>query len=111
MALINCEECGREVSDRARSCPHCGFPVKCDEPEVQHIETSIVDLPSDSELIEKRQRINYAPLSPVRANSLKPPVQQTRVVVNNNGCGSGCGSGCLFIVIVFVVILIIVSAA
>jgi hypothetical protein len=28
MALINCAECGREVSDKAESCPHCGAPVK-----------------------------------------------------------------------------------
>lgn len=25
MALINCEECGREISDKAKSCPHCGY--------------------------------------------------------------------------------------
>ncbi len=28
MALIQCPECGREISDRAKSCPHCGFPVE-----------------------------------------------------------------------------------
>lgn len=27
MALVRCPECGREVSDRARSCIHCGFPM------------------------------------------------------------------------------------
>lgn len=27
MALINCKECGREISDQAISCPHCGAPV------------------------------------------------------------------------------------
>ena len=26
MALINCPECGREISDKASSCPHCGCP-------------------------------------------------------------------------------------
>lgn len=26
MALIKCEECGKEISDRAKSCPHCGCP-------------------------------------------------------------------------------------
>ena len=24
MALISCPECGKEISDAARSCPHCG---------------------------------------------------------------------------------------
>lgn len=28
MALINCKECGKEISDQADKCPHCGFPVK-----------------------------------------------------------------------------------
>ena len=28
MALIDCPECGREVSDSAVQCPHCGFGVK-----------------------------------------------------------------------------------
>ena len=27
MALIHCSECGREISDRAASCPGCGAPV------------------------------------------------------------------------------------
>lgn len=27
MALIKCSECGKEISDRASSCPHCGCPV------------------------------------------------------------------------------------
>lgn len=28
MALINCPECGKEVSLTAVSCPHCGYVVK-----------------------------------------------------------------------------------
>lgn len=27
MALINCPECGRKVSDKAVACPDCGYPV------------------------------------------------------------------------------------
>ncbi len=30
MALVNCKECGKEVSDRAISCPNCGNPIKID---------------------------------------------------------------------------------
>lgn len=32
MALISCPECGREISDRADACPHCGCPLT-KEPE------------------------------------------------------------------------------
>lgn len=28
MALMKCPECEREISDKAYSCPHCGFPMK-----------------------------------------------------------------------------------
>ena len=28
MALINCKECGNEVSDKALSCPKCGAPIE-----------------------------------------------------------------------------------
>ncbi|MEN2991097.1 zinc ribbon domain-containing protein [Tistrella sp. BH-R2-4] len=27
MALIECQECGREISDRAAACIHCGAPI------------------------------------------------------------------------------------
>lgn len=27
MALISCSECGKEISDKAASCPHCGNPI------------------------------------------------------------------------------------
>ncbi len=28
MALIKCDECGKQVSDKASACPHCGAPVE-----------------------------------------------------------------------------------
>jgi hypothetical protein len=28
MALIKCPECDGEVSDRAATCPHCGYPIR-----------------------------------------------------------------------------------
>ena len=27
LALIKCSECGKEVSDKAESCPNCGNPI------------------------------------------------------------------------------------
>lgn len=27
MALIKCSECGKEISDKAYTCPHCGAPL------------------------------------------------------------------------------------
>ena len=28
MALIKCPECGKEISDRAGTCPNCGYPIE-----------------------------------------------------------------------------------
>lgn len=28
MALINCPECNKEISDQAKTCPNCGCPIK-----------------------------------------------------------------------------------
>ena len=27
MALIKCPECGRDISDKANACVHCGYPL------------------------------------------------------------------------------------
>ena len=27
MALIECPECGKKISDKATTCPNCGFPI------------------------------------------------------------------------------------
>ena len=35
MSLIICEECGREISDKAKACPHCGAPVENAETKVE----------------------------------------------------------------------------
>lgn len=33
MALINCPECGKEISDKAISCSNCGNPIQSPTPE------------------------------------------------------------------------------
>lgn len=32
MAIIQCPECGKSVSDRATSCPNCGCPIQAEQP-------------------------------------------------------------------------------
>ena len=27
MSMINCPDCGKEISDKAVSCPNCGYPL------------------------------------------------------------------------------------
>ena len=41
MALIKCPECGKEVSDKAKVCIHCGYPLTVENIESQEIEESM----------------------------------------------------------------------
>lgn len=34
MALIKCPECGKEISDKAESCPNCGYPINKFAPNI-----------------------------------------------------------------------------
>ncbi len=34
MALVNCHECNKQVSDTARTCPHCGAPVRATQQRI-----------------------------------------------------------------------------
>ena len=36
MALINCIECGKEISDKATTCPNCGAPIRKDTSYEEH---------------------------------------------------------------------------
>jgi len=35
VALISCPECAKDVSDKALSCPNCGYPIKIATPHEQ----------------------------------------------------------------------------
>lgn len=45
MALINCPECSKEISDKVTSCPHCGYPLVDDS--AQKVELSSIKLKLD----------------------------------------------------------------
>ncbi len=52
MALINCPECGKQVSTAAKACPACGFPVA--EKVAQAGEPAANDVVRDELLAEVR---------------------------------------------------------
>ena len=53
MALINCPECNREVSDKAASCPHCGYKLNPIEEQ-----TKSVDSEGDVQKEKEKKSIN-----------------------------------------------------
>lgn len=62
MALINCTECGKEISDKASSCPNCGCPLESNEnaSKEQNPHTEVdtsKTITNDKELIEEHAPI------------------------------------------------------
>ena len=57
--LITCRECGREVSDKAYACPHCGYPRNNKQPRPK----------------PKRQRLpnGFGQISEIKGRNLKKP--------------------------------------
>ena len=43
MALIKCNECGKEISDKADKCPNCGCPIK-KQPYTININNEAIDI-------------------------------------------------------------------
>jgi len=46
MALINCPECKKEVSDKAANCPNCGFPLHQPDTQVQTTTSQEITCPT-----------------------------------------------------------------
>lgn len=53
MSLIACPECKQSVSDQARTCPHCGFPLNKD----LRIKLDLDDAPTPASPDELRQAV------------------------------------------------------
>lgn len=51
MAIIKCPECGKEISDKATSCPNCGFPLIKGQPEKEKSKEYTVEI-NDSMYIQ-----------------------------------------------------------
>lgn len=68
MALIKCTDCGKEISDKAKSCPNCGCPV------VLETENSKENAPEKEN--EVKSADNKAQTPPAKTDAVKkaPPV-------------------------------------
>lgn len=68
MALINCPECGKEVSDTAPVCIHCGYVInKSQTKEVRNKSKELVSKIRDyiSQTVEKSKKVPKKILIPV----------------------------------------------
>ncbi|MFA5616302.1 MAG: zinc ribbon domain-containing protein [Syntrophorhabdaceae bacterium] len=61
MPLIKCAECGKEISDKAFSCPHCGAPLNEEEQLNNPFRPKKVDLNIEKfEITDKKWKKYYA---------------------------------------------------
>ena len=81
MALIKCEECGHEISDRAASCPKCGCPV------VKEVECT-----ECGHLLDPNDKICHKCGCPVELNIESAPEMKVEDFVLSGGPGRS-GSG------------------
>ncbi len=58
MALIKCPECGKEISDKAEVCIHCGYPIKKYENQNLHTEENIIIINGVAVNMEKIMKDN-----------------------------------------------------
>lgn len=61
MALINCPECGKEISDKSKYCINCGYPLENIEEETENeIEDNVVDFTSNTaKTLENIYQVKY----------------------------------------------------
>lgn len=57
MALINCSECGNQVSDRAKKCPYCGSSISLQLKKASHTEVKKGVLGNTGQLVDRKRRI------------------------------------------------------
>lgn len=91
MALISCPECSKEISDKAKSCPNCGYPL---EERVEVVETERIDIAEE----DNSTKVESTPINEKEIKS--PPT-------NNPPKSGGIG---LWIVIGLIAVGIILSA-
>lgn len=57
MALIVCHECGKELSDKATNCPHCGYPLEVQKNDENTAVNQFVNQEESSNSSKKRKII------------------------------------------------------
>ena len=119
MALINCKECGREISDTADSCPHCGYREKIEEVECKTEQPEVLQSEIPQEIhpdiqqqvqpnvqqqiqVENQQQVleNVQQTTQMNAQQIQPIVQSVKKNFLNN-------KGLRWSIIVVVIALII----
>lgn len=86
MALINCTECGKQVSDKASFCPHCGCPVPV---ILETLGTHIPDV-SNTETYEQVEDLANGTATTTEPEPVRcPQCNSTQITGKKKGFGLG----------------------
>ncbi len=67
MALVNCIECDKEISDKASSCPHCGYPM------IEKTDVSITNEKDNKTSISNENNSDVKDIEIIGDETLKVP--------------------------------------
>lgn len=70
MALIKCPECGKEISDKANACIHCGYPLNEQKEDFGIREKSLLD---EDTLINEIRKIGDNALKSMEEKKVRSP--------------------------------------
>ncbi len=79
MALIKCPECNKEVSDRAHSCPFCGFPLDEYFMEIEEEKTK-----AEEERIEEEKKQNNLERKKQYSEKKQFPIFGKQIYIDEN---------------------------
>lgn len=79
MALIKCKECGKEISDKAKVCPHCGNPITTN----------------------KKKKKSYEELTFQEKKKIKEIMRKKGLLISEGNALFQCIFGLIFVVIMF----------
>lgn len=102
MAMITCTECGREISDKAKKCPNCGYPLQTAKKKEKRTEKAIIECPECHKVINADTVI--CPYCGVR---LKNKLQQMKLSTKSIVCNKKYMAG-MFVLIMICLISIFV---
>lgn len=79
MSLIKCSECGREISDKATACPHCGAPVEIESDEPVKEDNSEEEYTSKTEKTPDDSVVTET--NNIMENTDKPKKKSKRILI------------------------------
>lgn len=86
MALINCTECGKQISDKAEFCPHCGCPKTV---FLETLGSQNLSEPTEVNQAFETQELNES-IKPIEPEPVRCPVcSSTQITGKKKGFGLG----------------------